>query len=161
MRSRRQPTFLLEVYMKSNQVLCLTSFVMLIVLAGCGYGSFDPNNVTVTLSPATATVSADGQVPLQATVHHNCTGCTPLYNWLIAENGDVNCSWIADYTPPAGPCPGGTLQQPEALPGGTVTYFAPSTPGKFHVTAQSLYFTNILGPPTTTKQATSVITVRP
>jgi hypothetical protein len=147
--------------MKSNQASGVTSFVMLIVLAGCGYGSFDPNNVTVVLSPATATVSADGQVRLQATVHHNCTGCTPFYNWLVAENGDVNFSWVVDSAPPVGPCPGGTLQQPSGLQGATVTYFAPDAPGKFHVTAQSLYFTNILGPPTTTKQATSVITVGP
>jgi|ERR1039458_6722193 hypothetical protein len=141
------------------RALCGGSLVLLMVMAGCGTGGFNPNNVTVTVSPAAATVSENGQVPLQATVQGGCTGCSPFYNWLISENNGADCTWVD--TLPAGPCPGGTLQQPTSTSGPTVTYIAPSTAGTFHVIGQSLYYSNLSGPPTTTKQGTSVITVSP
>jgi hypothetical protein len=132
---------------------------LLMVIAGCSTGGFNPNNVTVTVAPATATVAENGQVALQATVQGECAGCTPFYNWLISENGGADCTWVD--TPPAVPCPGGTLQQPTSASGPTVTYIAPSTSGTYHVIGQSLYYSNLSGPPTTTKQGTSVITVTP
>jgi|SRR5579863_9259003 len=144
----------------SKGVPCACLLVLLMVSAGCGSaGGFNPNNVTVTVSPPTAAVSENGQVPLQASVSGECTGCTPFYNWLISENNGTDCTWID--TPPVGPCPGGTLQQPSSLSGPTITYVAPNTTGTFHVIGESLYYTNFFGPPTTTKQGTSVITVSP
>jgi hypothetical protein len=133
--------------------------VLLMVIAGCGAGRFNPNNVTVTVSPAVATVAENGQVPLQVSVQGECAGCTPFYNWLISENDGADCTWVD--TPPDGPCPGGTLQEPTSISGPTATYIAPSTTGTFHVIGQSLYYSNLSGPPTTTKQGTSVITVSP
>jgi hypothetical protein len=128
--------------------------VLLIVIAGCGGGGggFDPNNVTVTVSPAAATVAANGQVTLQATVSGLCSSCRPTVSWSIAELASGSqCNWMGT-TPPAGPCPDGTIQGAEA--GSlTVTYHAPSTSGTFHVVAQELVTFTI------TKQATSVITV--
>jgi hypothetical protein len=54
----------------SHRVLCVASLVLLIVIGGCGGGGsgFDPNNVTVTVSPAAVTIPASGTKTLQATV---------------------------------------------------------------------------------------------
>jgi hypothetical protein len=130
----------------------------LLLVVGCGAGRFDPNNVTVNISPAAATIPESGQVKLQLTVHGNCAGCVPFYNWLVSENNGTNCTWVD--TPTTGPCPGGTLQESTSLSGPAVTYLAPDTPGAFHAIGQALYYSN-LGSATTVKQATSVITVNP
>ena len=146
--------------MNLSRALCVGSLVLLIVIAGCGGGSsFDPNNVTVTVSPAAVTIPASGQVTVQATVNGN--PAAPVLTWRIAElqtNGSsgAQCNWQGT-TPPAGPCPDGTIQQLTVLNFQTVTYYAPSTPGTFHVIVEwSTAFSPII-----IKDATSVITVGP
>jgi hypothetical protein len=54
----------------ARRVFGVASIVLLILAAGCGTGGsgFNPNNVTVVVSPATATTPTNGQVVLQATV---------------------------------------------------------------------------------------------
>jgi hypothetical protein len=136
-------------------ILC----ALLIVIAGCGAGSaIDLNKVTVTVSPAAVTIPASGQATLHATV----TGSpgAPAVNWMIAElqvNGasGAQCNW-SGTTPPAGPCPDGTIQGAD-LGSVTVTYLAPSAPGTFHVIAEWSTAFN----PVIIKDGTSVITVSP
>ncbi len=146
--------------MKSKIPAVLMLCVLLIVIAGCGGGSgFDFNKVTVTVSPAAVTIPASGQVTLQATVTGSPGG--PFANWKIAEltiNGasGFQCNWLGT-TPPAGPCPDGTIQGADAPPALTVTYHAPSTSGTFHVIAEwSTGFNSGI-----IKDGTSVITVSP
>ena len=73
--------------MNSRHSLFVTSLVLLIVIAACGGGGFNENNLTVTVSPAAATVAESGQVTLQATVNGLCSGCivTPIA-WFISDN---------------------------------------------------------------------------
>jgi hypothetical protein len=144
--------------MNLSRALCVESLVLLIVIAGCGGGgsSFDPNNVTVTVSPSAVTIPAGGQVTLQATVKGS--PAAPAVNWIIAElqtNGasGSQCNW-SGTTPPAGPCPDGTIQGADAN-SLTVTYLAPSTSGTFHVTAQANVSLTLV------KDGTAVITVSP
>ena len=120
--------------MNLSRPLCVTLLVLLIVTVGCGGGSsFDPNNVTVAISPSAATIPTSGQVALQAI---------------------VKGSPAAPSTPPAGPCPDGTIQGVDA---GSlkVTYLAPSTTGTFHVIAQDNVSLTLV------KDATAVVTVSP
>jgi hypothetical protein len=145
--------------MQPHRALFVWSLALLIVIAGsCGTGNgYNANNVTVTISPATATTAANGQVPLQAMVNNFCQTCTPEIVWSIAENSGTNCTWVDMNTPPIGPCPGGTIQGqgtqgPDST---TVIYFAPSTGGTFHVTASQLVTLS------ENKSGTSVITVTP
>jgi hypothetical protein len=138
--------------MNSHRALC--GLVLLIVIAGCGGGGSNPNNENVSVSPATAMIPVNGQVPLQATVNGLCSGCIPLISWFISDNigNDSSCVW--SDTPPAGPCPEGTIQQP-ADGSLTATYHAPSTAGTFTVGVfDTVTFTVV-------KQGTSVITVTP
>jgi hypothetical protein len=144
----------------------IAPLVLLIVIAGCGGGGgggFDPNKVTVTVSPAATTVAAGGQVTLHATVA-GCVNpsCIPSVQWSIAEiqtNGrsGAQCNWEGT-TPPMpvdGPCLDGTIQgadNPLAL---TVTYLAPSTSGTFHVVAEWELISN----PPIIKTGTAAITV--
>jgi hypothetical protein len=142
----------------------LLAFVVL--LGGCGSGqSYNPNNVTVTVSPATATIPASGKIRLQATVNSLCSGCAAsIANWGItedAETGDPSgftCAWFTDNGPPTRQCPAGTIEE---TPGGpssslTVTYHAPPTPGTYHVIAQ---WSGGFGSGSPTKDGTAVITV--
>lgn len=141
------------------RALCVGSLALLMVIAGCGGGSsssFDPNNVTVTVSPSAVTIPASGQVTLQATIKGS--PAAPALNWTIAElqtNGasGAQCNW-SGTTPPAGPCPEGTIQGADAG-SMTVTYLAPSTSGTFHVIAQDNVSLTLV------KDGTAVITVSP
>jgi hypothetical protein len=146
----------------SYRALCVGSLVLLIVIAGCGGGSgVDFNKVVVTVSPTAATIHASGQVTLQATV--TGTGAPSNFvGWSIAElknnppgGSGSQCNWLD--TPPAGPCPDGTIQQVTVSDFQTVTYHAPSTSGTFHVMAEWSTAFN----PVIIKDATSVITVSP
>jgi hypothetical protein len=141
----------------------LAGLIMLLVfIGGCGGGSssFNPNNVSVTVSPATATVSAGGTVTLTATENGNCSGCMNLINlWSVVENGSTDCGW-AGADPPAGPCPGGTTSPNAGANTLMVTYYAPSAPGTYHVTAEvDISLANYSG--VVKKDGTSVITVTP
>jgi hypothetical protein len=149
--------------MSSRRALCVVPLVLLVVIAGCGAGStgsFNPDNVTVSVSPATATITTNGQVPLQATVLGlSSISISDISAWTVAEN-PIGANYATDVgiIPPE-PCPAGTIQ---ILTGGelTVTYFAPSTPGTYHVNAEWEDFVNFTGPPIATKTGTSVITVQ-
>jgi len=150
--------------MDSYRARFVASLVLLMVTAGCGTGnnnSFNPNNVTVTVSPPTVTIPTNGQVILQATVTGLCSACIASFqSWSITENpSGADCATYVGITPP-GPCPAGTLQIPngDAL---TVTYFAPNTPGTLHVNAEWEDFVNFTGPPVATKVGTSVVTLSP
>jgi hypothetical protein len=143
--------------MNLSRALCVESLVLLIVIAGCGGGSsFDPNNVSVTVSPPAVTIPASGQVTLRATVKGS--PAAPALTWSIAElqtNGasGSQCNW-SGATPPAGLCPDGTIQGADAS-SPTVTYLAPSTSGTFHVVAQANVSLTLV------KDGTAVITVSP
>jgi hypothetical protein len=143
-------------------VFYVLAFIGLIVSAGCGTDNkLNPNNVSVSVSPATATTSTNGQVPLQATVQRLPSGGpTSISLWTITENpSDADSATYVSIVPP-GPCPAGTIQiaSGDEL---TVTYFAPSTPGTYHVNAEWEDFVNFTGPPTATKTGTSIISVSP
>ena len=117
------------------------------------------SNVTVTVSPATVTIPTSDQVTLQATVKGTANDANPSLTWTIDElktNGasGSQCNWVS--TPPAGPCPEGTIQG-TAANSSTVTYHAPSSAGTFHVSAETIVS---LSPPVL-KDGTSVITVGP
>ncbi len=144
--------------MDSYRALCVGALVLLIATTGCGSSGFNPNNVTVTVSPMSVTIPSSGQVTLQATVKG---APAPFANWSIVElavNGasGAQCNW-SGTTQPVGPCPDGTIEGADASTALTVKYHAPGTPGTFHVKAEwSTAFT-----PVVVKDATSVITVGP
>jgi hypothetical protein len=146
--------------MNSLRTIWLGLLVVTTAMTGCSTGGgFNANNVTVTVSPATAAVPASGKAVLMATVHGLCSTCVPSINlWYVNENNPANgsiCDWFT--TPPTAPCPAGTIQLTEGGDSSTltVTYFAPSTPGTYHVVAQWALLT---GP---VQDGESVVTVGP
>ena len=145
-----------------RDLLSVASLFFLIMISGCGSGG-DKARTTdevVSVTPPAATVSAGGQVTLQATVSGCGSACpTPAFTWGIGElqvNGatGAQCNW-QDNAPPPGPCPYGTIEGPNAPLSDTVTFHAPSTSGMIHVLAQVTQLSN----PPNTKTGTAVITV--
>jgi hypothetical protein len=115
----------------------------------------------VSVSPATASASTNGQVLLQATVQGlPSTYISTINIWTVTENPTgADCATDVGIVPP-GPCPAGTIQLTDANEL-TVTYIASTTPGTYHVNAEWEDFVNFTGPPVATKTGTSVITVGP
>ena len=133
---------------------------LFLMISGCGGGGgFNPDKVTVSVSPANPTIAASGSVELQASVHGLCSTCSAAINeWDVTENnGDPSCNWFD--TPPTQPCPGGTIQETAGgqLASLTATYHAPGTAGTFHVVAEwcVCFGSSVI------KDGTSVITVSP
>jgi hypothetical protein len=134
---------------------------LLLAISGCGGGGgFNPDKVTVSVSPANPMIATSATVELHASVQGLCSTCAAAINeWNVTENNDdPSCNWFD--TPPTQPCPGGTIQKTAG--GGplttlTATYHAPSSAGTFHVVAEwCLCFGSSV-----TKDGTSVITVSP
>lgn len=128
---------------------------LLIAISGCGGSNenYNPANVSVVVSPPSATISVGGQTTITATVNGLCNGCVPQVLWTIQElPGGAQCNWSGS-TPPAGPCPYGTIEGAETM---AVTFHAPSSPGTVHVIAE---WTTLFAP-VVTKTATSTITVQ-
>lgn len=131
----------------------------MVFVGSCGGNvrGYNVSDVTVTISPAADTIPEKGQAALVASVNNFCALCVTQINWSIAENGSAPCLWGDVNTPPAGPCPGGTIQGQgsEGPFSPSVIYFAPSAAGTYHITGtQSV--TNTL-----TVSGTGVITVSP
>jgi hypothetical protein len=146
--------------MSLSRTLLLGSVALLIVISGCGGGgnSFNPNNVVVGVTPASPTVTTNGQVPLQVTVSNDCSTCSvPSIFWSVTENGSTaSCTWI--NTLPTGPCPAGTVQLTGANTSASLTavYYSPGTAGTYHVVANA-----IIADGFPNKEGTSVVTVGP
>ena len=144
--------------MNLRRAYLLTVLGLLSVFPACGGSSnTNFNNVVLTVSPSAATTTTGQQVSLKATI----TGVpgTPALSWSIVElqtggASGAQCNW-AGSTPPAGPCPDGTIQGADVPPNTNVTYNAPGTTGTFHIQVQwSTAFTPVI-----TKTATATVTV--
>jgi hypothetical protein len=149
-------SFYWRTVMNSHRTLCIGSLVLLIICASCG-GPGSGGLITANIAPATVTIAPGSEVTLQASATGPGSQLVNGYLWDIEEltgNGE-QCDWMGD-TPPAGPCPYGTIKGDLSS---TVTYFAPSTSGTFTVGAEvtlssdkNMYLS---------KGGTSVITVGP
>jgi len=155
--------------MKSRSLFLALVSALVVALMGCGSSSWNANDVTVTVSPGTATTAANGTVALQAAVSGDCSGCVPSVGWFITEDEGPSdpdgsaCNWFTNNGPPNASCPGGTIEE---TAGGlsnssAVKYHGPATAGTYHVTAEWSLGGGLFGnlPPLVTKQATAVITV--
>ena len=149
-----------------GRVLILVVFVgCLLGVWGCGGGSqhFDPNSVTVTITPAKANVPAGGTLTLQGTVNGECSSCAPSLLFEIQEimtpgASGTQCNWVTGDSLPAGPCPYGTLEIGLGLTTKAI-FHAPSTPGTVHIIAEAFVpQTNSYIP--ISKTATATLTVQ-
>ena len=136
----------------------LIALLTAVLLAACGSRLPHSGDVTVTVAPATATVAAGGNVVLEG----NATGFTrsPIVVWRVQEaqaTGGDDCGYL--NPPPASPCQfgyvifGSVTQFPSSA-----TYYAPSTPGTYHVIFEATQNTTF---DYLTKTATAAITVTP
>jgi hypothetical protein len=118
--------------------LAFLAAVFAVLLIGCG-GSGLPhsNQVTVSVTPAQTTIAAGASVSLTG----QGTGFTadPVIQWWIKESRDLDvsndCGLLSSQAPPQSGCPYGyVMYDPvEKIPS-SATYYAPTTPGTYHVT---------------------------
>ena len=114
----------------------VVTFMTLLVLLACGTGP-SSRDVTVTVSPSTASIPVHGSANLQG----NASGFTagPTVSWWIKESKDINfnadCGFLTSEPPPTDAvCPYGYVMfaTVEGIPNLAV-YHAPGTPGTYHV----------------------------
>ena len=136
---------------------------LLLVLASCGTGGLPHSNqVTAKVTPSSATAASGGSVTLTG----DATGFTqsPVLQWYIQESRDIdptnNCGLLTSQSPPPSGCPYGYVMFSgvTGLPS-NATYYAPSTPGTYHVTFAATQFGYALADHLT-KTAQAVITVQ-
>lgn len=123
--------------------LFFASLAVATLLSCGGNGLPHTNQVTATVTPSSATVATGGSV----TFTGNATGFTasPIVDWYIQESKDIDfindCGLLTSQNPPQSGCPYGYVmfedvtQFPSAA-----TYYAPSTPGTYHVTFEASQF---------------------
>ena len=113
------------------------ALIAVFLLGSCGNGLPHSDQVTVMVTPALATVAVAGTVSLKG----DATGFTrsPIVRWWVQEAHDAggdDCGYL--QPPPVSPCQYGYVifdsvsQFPSAA-----TYYAPLTPGTYHVTFQA------------------------
>ena len=114
------------------------------VLSSCGTGGLPhTNQVAATVTPSTATVVPGGSITLTG----SATGFTasPITDWYIQESKDIDfindCGLLTSQSPPTSGCPYGYVMFADVTTSRcTATYYAPSTPGTYHVTFEATQF---------------------
>ncbi|MGB8064452.1 MAG: hypothetical protein WCF26_21365 [Candidatus Sulfotelmatobacter sp.] len=135
------------------------TLIVALFLDSCGSGLPRSSEVTVTVTPAQATVAVGETVVLNG----NATGFTetPIIEWWVQEARDAGGSDDCGYLQPPlmSRCQfgfvifGSVTQFPSSA-----TYYAPLTPGTFHVTFAATQFATF---DPLSKTATSTLTVTP
>lgn len=119
-----------------------TSFALLFFLTSCGTGGLPhTNQVTASVAPVQAAVPAGGSVTLTG----SAKGFTasPIVSWWIQESRDIDryndCGLLSSQAPPQSGCPYGYVMFADVTTfPSSATYYAPSTPGTYHVTFQAM-----------------------
>ena len=138
----------------------LVSVILGLGLTGCG-GNGLPNRSSVipTVTPSEATVAVGGSVEITG----NATGFTssPVVDWWIKESKDRDfyrdCGKLDTQTKDFTGCPYGIVMFHDVAQFPSVaTYYAPPTPGTYHVTFRAIQFSTY---EYLEKMATATITV--
>ncbi|MBZ5689533.1 MAG: hypothetical protein LAP86_31415 [Acidobacteriia bacterium] len=139
----------------------LVALIVALLLDSCASGLRLPHSdqVTVTVAPAQSTVPVAGTLALSG----NATGFTetPIVEWWVQEARDAGGSDDCGYLQPPlmSRCEfgfvifGSVTQLPSSA-----TYYAPLTPGTYHVTFEATQFATS---DHVSKTATATITVTP
>jgi len=134
------------------------ALIVALLFGSCGSGLPHSGQVTASVAPAEATVAAGGTVALEG----DAIGFTrsPIVLWWVQEARDAggdDCGYL--QPPPMSPCQygyvifGSVTQFPSSA-----IYYAPPTPGTYHVTFQATQNTTF---EYLSKTATATITVTP
>lgn len=144
-----------------NRELAVSAVCFGLILAGCGTGGLPHSSqVTVSVTPSQTTVAPGASIILSG----NAMGFTasPIVDWWIQESRDLDfnndCGFLSSEAPPQSGCPYGYVMYDavEKVPS-SATYYAPSTPGTYHVTFEASQFVTF---DHLTKTAQATITVQ-
>ena len=148
---------------KGERAIVLSLVIKATILLGsCGSGLPHSNEVIATVTPAQATVSVDQSVGLVG----NATGFSDtsqvVVRWWVQEAKATvadDCGYL--QPPPTIPCEFGYVTYgPIPKFPSSANYYAPQTPGTFHVTVEATQF-SYGAFDHLTKTATATITVTP
>ena len=148
--------------------LLFVALLGLAVLVSCGGASDLPHSsqVTLTITPASATIPVNGTVDLQG----NVVGLSsPTLDWWQQDhhdasgiNGSANCDHVTDVSLVPG-CHFGYLTGSGMVQASSAgaTYHAPSTPGTYHVTLRVFQASSQTWAEFFEKRTSATITVTP
>jgi hypothetical protein len=141
-------------------IVTLLLVISAAVLASCGSGLPHTNQVVATVTPAQATVPVTGTVQLVGSAMGFTDGNAVVVDWWVQEakdTGDDPCGYLEP--PPTSPCQFGYVifGTVSKFPS-SATYYAPQTPGTYHVTFEATQFEEF---DHLTKTAEATITVTP
>jgi hypothetical protein len=147
---------------------CFLLILPAVFWAGCGSGSDLPaaSEVVLSLTPISITTTTEGSVPLQATVSGFTS--TPFLDWWMQEQHDAgstaeeDCDSITAANQNLIPtCKFGYIVIDSMQQNSTsATYYAPKTPGTYHVTIRAVQLSTRTYGGSVEKRSTAAITVQ-
>jgi hypothetical protein len=140
----------------------LFASLLLLMLAGCGGKAFDPYSMTASVTPSQATVKPGGTVVLTGT--QGGSADSPIVVWFIQESKALDasndCGKLDTQAKDFKGCPFGFVMYHDATTVPSIaTYYAPQTPGTYHVVFDLSQFS--WGGPWVERSATATIEVEP
>lgn len=139
-------------------VILPAAMALVSLFSDCGSGLPHSSQVTVTVTPAQATVTPGGTLDFVG----NASGFTetPIVRWWIQEarnTGGDDCGYLQQ--PPTSPCQFGyVIYGSVSVFPSSASYFAPLTPGTYHVTFEATQFSTF---DHLSKTASATISVTP
>jgi hypothetical protein len=136
--------------------------LLLLGLTACGGNGLPPSSsVTVTVTPSQATVPVGGTVTLTGSENGFTAG--PVVSWWIQESKNIDpyndCGKLDTQAKDFTGCPYGFVMFHDVTTVPSIaTYYAPQTPGTYHVTLSMIQAVEFDG---LEKTATATITVTP
>lgn len=123
----------------SSQIRCCILALIAVLLSACGNGLPSSSQISITITPAEATIPINGTLTFQGTATGFST--SPVVSWWVQESHDLDqihdCGFAEYKDGLFTGCPFGLVVYPLSEVPSTATYYAPSTPGTYHVTCDA------------------------
>ncbi len=120
-----------------RSTLAATALLGILTMLSCGggYDQIPSSSLTVTVSPASATIPRNGTVQLTGSAAGFPKTPTLTWNVLIGTGPSSNCGYLVPKnSPDVASCPYGYVTYTaDSGTSGTATYYAPNTAGTYQV----------------------------
>ena len=119
-----------------SRIRCCVLALIAVLLSACGSGLPSSSQISMVITPSEATIPINGTLAL----HGTATGfrTAPVVSWWVRESHDLDqihdCGFAEYRDGLFASCPFGLVVYPLSEVPSAATYYAPRTPGTYHVT---------------------------